>query len=102
MARINPLAKAYASKGVVVLGMNTDEKQEDATFVIDKMHLAYDSLKTPNELPAKYAVRGFPTLVVIDQQGIVRHLHVGYSPTLRKDLGEILDNLLKKDFQKTE
>jgi thioredoxin-related protein len=28
----------------------------------------------------KYGVRGIPTLVLIDKQGVIRSLQVGYSP----------------------
>jgi thioredoxin-related protein len=47
-------------------------------------------------LPEKYGVQGFPTFLVIDQQGIVRARHVGYSPTLREEMGRAIENLLQE------
>jgi thioredoxin-related protein len=67
---------------------------DDARFVIEKMSLNYPTLKAEG-LPAKYSVQGFPTLVVIDQQGVVRKRHVGYSPTLKAELSKTIDELLK-------
>ena len=46
-------------------------------------------------LPEKYSVRGFPTLVILDQEGVIRDVHVGYSPTLKKDVVESVEKLLK-------
>lgn len=38
---------------------------------------------------------GFPTLVVIDQEGVVRDVHVGYSPTLKEEVVQSVERLLK-------
>jgi protein-disulfide isomerase-like protein with CxxC motif len=45
-------------------------------------------------MPAKFGVQGFPTLIVIDQRGRVHDIHVGYTPTLREDLGKQIRDLL--------
>ena len=93
MPQVNQVAADFAGKPVAVLGMNTDAKDEDAQFVVDKMHLTYPTLRG-RDVPAKYGVHGFPTLVIIDKAGIVRELHVGYSPTLRQDIGKSINGLL--------
>ena len=36
----------------------------------------------------------YPTLVIIDQKGVVRHVHGGFSPTLAEDLSNFIDRLL--------
>lgn len=95
MPQIKELVEQYRGKPVAVLGMNTDQKDEDARFVIEKLELNYATLKAKG-LPEKFGVQGFPTLVVIDQKGIVRKRHVGYSPKLRQDLVEVIDGLLKE------
>jgi hypothetical protein len=80
---------------VAIFGMNTDRNEEDARFVSEKMGLKYPTLKAIG-LPEKFGVRGFPTLIVIDQQGKVHDLHVGYTPTLRQDIGRQIKALLEK------
>ena len=86
MPQVKELAEEFRDQPVAVLGMNTDRKEDDAKFVIDKMGLTYLTLKAEG-LPEKYGVRGFPTLVIIDKQGKVQDLHVGYSPDLQKEVG---------------
>ncbi|HEX5219771.1 MAG TPA: TlpA disulfide reductase family protein [Verrucomicrobiae bacterium] len=93
MPQIKEVVTHYEGKPVVVLGMNTDRIEKDARFVMDKLKLNYATLKAEG-LPEKYGVQGFPTMIVIDQQGTVRGRHVGYSATLREDLIKQIDGLL--------
>jgi thiol-disulfide isomerase/thioredoxin len=95
MPQVKELEEEFRDQPVAVLGMNTDRNEADAKFVIDKMGLTYLTLKAEG-LPEKYGVRGFPTLVIIDKQGKVQDLYVGYSPDLHKEVGEIVRNLLAK------
>lgn len=95
MPQIMQLTSDYAAKPVVVLGMNTDRKEPDARFVVDTLGLNYLTIKAQG-IPEKYGVQGFPTLVIIDQAGIVRDVHVGYSPTLRENVAKKVDALLKE------
>jgi hypothetical protein len=64
--------------------------------VAEAMKLKYPSIRIDRELPQKYGVSGFPTMLVIDQAGVVRDMHVGYSPTLRETLNASIDRLLKE------
>ena len=95
MPQVLQLAKDYAGKPVVVLGMNTDQKESDARFVIDALGLKYPTIKA-EQIPQKYGVQAFPTLIIVDQEGIVRDIHRGYSPTLREDVAKKIDELLKE------
>jgi peroxiredoxin len=95
MPQMNQLAADFAGQPVTIFGMNTDQKEEDARFVIEKMPIKYATLKGEG-LPQKFGVQGFPTLIIIDQQGKVHDIHVGYSPTLREDVGKVIRELLAK------
>jgi thiol-disulfide isomerase/thioredoxin len=93
MPQIKELAGDFHNKPVVILGMNTDGQIKDARFVADKLNLNYLTLRAEG-IPPLYHVQGFPTLILIDQKGIVRGRHVGYSPTLREDLTRKINALL--------
>jgi peroxiredoxin len=93
MPQMNQLAEDFAGKPVAIFGMNTDRNEADAKFVIEKMALKYPTLKAEGQ-PEKFGVQGFPTLIVIDPQGRVHDVHVGYSPTLREDIGKEIRELL--------
>ena len=95
MPQLNALASQFKGRPVAVLGMNTDKNEADAKFVIDAMSLKYATL-CADGIPEKYGVRGFPTLIVIDTEGTVRDVHVGYSPTLKTDVAKTIEGLLTK------
>lgn len=93
MPQLNALAEAFQDRPVAILGMNTDRKEEDAKLVCEVMALKYPTLRAEG-VPEKYGVQGFPTLIVIDPEGKVRDIHVGYSPTLRADVAKVIEGLL--------
>jgi peroxiredoxin len=93
MPQLNALAEHFQGRPVAVLGMNTDRVEADAKFVSDAMGLKYATLRAEG-IPEKYGVQGFPTLIVIDPDGIVRDMHVGYSPTLKAELTEMIERCL--------
>jgi|SRR5580704_5404602 thiol-disulfide isomerase/thioredoxin len=93
--QMKQLEEDFRDQPVTFLGMNTDRNEADAKFVIDKMGLTYTTLKAKG-LPEKYGVRGFPTLVIIDKEGKIQDLYVGYSHELRQEVGDIVRGLLAK------
>jgi thiol-disulfide isomerase/thioredoxin len=95
MPQVKQLAADYKDKGVVVLGMNTDRKLDDARFVVKTLGLDYPQIKAEG-IPDKFGVHGFPSLIVIDQSGVVRAFHSGYSKDLRETIGKKIDALLAK------
>ena len=95
MPQVKEVAAHFKDQPVTIFGMNTDKKDEDAQFVIDKMALNYDNLKATG-IPEKYKVRGFPTLIILDQEGVIRDLQNGYSPDLKEKIIESIERLLLK------
>ena len=95
MPQVKQLADDFRGRPVAVLGMNTDRDDKDARFVVDAMALNYPVLKAEG-VPPKYKVRGFPTLVIIDPEGKVADVHVGYSPTLHDEVAKVVEGLLGK------
>jgi thiol-disulfide isomerase/thioredoxin len=95
MPAVKQLAADYKDKGVVVLGMNTDRKEEDAKFVVKTLELAYPQVRAEG-MSKVLGVESFPTLIVVDQEGVIRHLHAGYSPDLHDRVARHIDELLQQ------
>ena len=93
MPQVVQLSEAFRNQPVAVLGMCTDEKDADARAVIDAMGLRYPTIKA-TAIPEKYGIQAFPTLIVVDQRGLIREIHVGYSPRLYEELSELIRKLL--------
>jgi peroxiredoxin len=97
MPQMKQLTDDFSGQEVAILGMNSDRDENDARFVIDLLKLNYATLKNgenQDQISTKYKIHGWPTLVVIDRNGVVRHMHFGYTPTLRKDLAKTIRELL--------
>ena len=88
MPQMKQLADDFKEEPVAISGMNSDRNEADARFVINALKLGYPTLKNQGSkhaegIAADYSISGFPTLVLINQQGVIRNIHVGYTPTLR-------------------
>jgi len=94
MPEVKKLSTDFAGKPVAVLGMNTDANPADSKFVVDAFGLEYPVLHVEQDLVQQYHVRGFPTVFIIDPQGIIREMDVGYSPTLHDELATKIAALL--------
>ena len=93
MPQIKALADQFRGQPVAFLGMNDDQRDSDARFVVNKMQLNFLTLHGTS-VTEKYRVDSFPTFIVIDQKGIVRVRHFGYSPTFHQEMAESISNLL--------
>ncbi|NNF43017.1 MAG: TlpA family protein disulfide reductase [Phycisphaerales bacterium] len=94
MPQIESLSARFAGRPVTVLGVNVDRVRDDARLVVDRLGLTYPSVQADGKLAAAYGVRSYPTLAVVDAEGVVRGVHVGYASTLEEDLAAFIETLL--------
>jgi thiol-disulfide isomerase/thioredoxin len=95
MPQLNELAEHYKGKPVALLGMNIDEDEADARFVIRKMDLKYATLKA-GSTRKDYGVAAFPTILILNDKGAVCDFHIGYAPDLKEILINKIDKLLNE------
>ncbi len=93
MAHLVRIAERFGGPDVAIFGMNTDPDVQDAKLVEQVMQLSYPNLQATSIL-AKYSVRSYPFLLIIDQSGIIRHAQIGASRTLEQDLARHINDLL--------
>lgn len=94
MPQIKQINHYFRNQPVVILGMNTDPEVDEAKKVADVMQLDYPTLRAGG-IMQKYGVQGFPTLVIIDKNGNIADLHTGYSATLKNEVIDSIQTLLK-------
>ena len=97
MPEIKEIAMYFQDKPVLVLGMNTDSNSKDARSVIYKMNLNYPNLKATG-IPEKYGIDSFPTFVIIDQKGVIRKFHLGYSANLKDSIISEVEKILREFY----
>lgn len=108
MPHLNKLAGRYAEKPVVFLGMNVDVDARDAQALVTQQGLTFPTLITkgltrsegPTTRPAAgpamlaaYHIKGYPSLVVVGADGIVRQV-VNFGDHFEEDLTKAIDSLL--------
>jgi thiol-disulfide isomerase/thioredoxin len=89
--------EAYKDKGVVILGVNTWEKNADAARdYMAKKKFTYGCLMNGDDLAKAYGVVGIPTLVIIGKDGKVAMADMGLSDDTGASLRKVIDAALAK------
>lgn len=70
------LSREFANDPVVVLGMSTDRKPEDARFVIEHFRIPFPVMAAGGH-DESMGITLFPTVLVLDGTGAVRSVHHG-------------------------
>jgi hypothetical protein len=74
------LVKRLEGKPFVLLGVNSDPKTR-LKDVLKKENITWrswwDGGSTGGPIASQWAVRGWPTLYILDHKGVIRHTHVG-------------------------
>ncbi|MBE9479472.1 MAG: TlpA family protein disulfide reductase [Chloroflexi bacterium] len=64
--------------GFTVLGLNYDEPVEDVSAFRDELGLSFPLLLDPGgSVQRLYRIRGYPSSIFVDPQGVVRVVHIG-------------------------
>ncbi len=98
MPVLNELGKKYGQQGLVVLAISVDGSRRDYKQFIKKTgysHLkwGYDSSR---EIAGSYRVTGVPTTYVLDHEGVIHSVHVGYGSGLKELLRQEIETLLAR------
>ena len=93
------LVEKHSDKPFVILGVNSDKELDKVRPKFVEEKITWRSFwcgpeGTRGPIPARWNVRGWPTLFLIDHDGVIRHKWVG-SPG-DKVLDESIDELVAK------
>lgn len=84
---MNEMNARYASKGLRVVGVNLDQKPEDAKAFLGDNPATFDiAFDAKASTPRQYGVRGMPTSMLIGADGKVLLVHTGFRLEQRKEL----------------
>jgi peroxiredoxin len=79
MPPLNALHERYQRLGFVVLGVSIDDDPRVATRMAQQLGVSYPILfDTDKDISRLYEVRAMPSTYLIDRDGRVRHVHLGY------------------------
>lgn len=87
------LTAKWKAEPFVLLGINSDKgSRDDLAQKFSESKIEYPNILVGNtdaEIPTEWGVRGWPTLVVLDQQGVIRYRGHG-GPSAEKKCEELL------------
>lgn len=90
---LSALSDEFSGQGVHFLGVNREpENLSAATDAWRKLDPRFPSLWDDRRLGEQLGVSSLPTTMVLDRKGVLRYLHLGYTPShqLRSELRSVL------------
>jgi peroxiredoxin len=79
LPQLEKLAKQWAGKDVVVVGINIDKQRDNAERLTKLLGITFPTLLDPSgSVAGTYDLPKMPTSFVIDRKGIVRFVHEGF------------------------
>ena len=95
MPHVQALYEIYKEKDVIILGINSWERDKDKVKPFLEEHkITYRILlDSNNEVIGNYGVSGIPTFFILDKKGIIRHLYLGM-PSNRQIIQQSVEELL--------
>jgi thiol-disulfide isomerase/thioredoxin len=84
---MNEMQSRYGAKGFRVVGVNVDQKTDDAKAFLKDTPASFDvAFDQSGKTPKTYAIKGMPTSVLIGADGKVISVHSGFKPEQRAEL----------------
>jgi len=84
---MNDMQSRYGAKGLRVVGINVDQKTDDAKAFLKDTPASFDvAFDQGGKTPKAYAIKGMPTSVLIGRDGKVLSVHSGFKDEQRPEL----------------
>ena len=78
MPGINDFYETHQEEGLVVLAVNAEESESEVRPFIEASGFTFPVLLDPaGSIVNQYQIHNFPTTIIIDRNGVVRHIQVG-------------------------
>ena len=93
------MASDYADKKVQILAINVDEDRTEAKKLLDKLNLPKSSMDilwdTKSKVVSVYDIQSMPSSFIVDSEGIIRFIHVGFRSRDPAEWRQEIDGLRK-------
>ena len=97
MPLLDELYSQYQRVGFNLLGVNIDDDSGKAMNMIAELGVSFPVLfDTHKEVSKLYAVDAMPVTILVDRDGMVRHVHHGYKPGYEQDYLNEIRSLLRE------
>jgi cytochrome c biogenesis protein CcmG/thiol:disulfide interchange protein DsbE len=92
---MNEMQQKYGGRGLTIVAINVDKKRADAERFLQQTPAAFTIVfDEPGATPGAYAVKGMPSSYLIDAQGKVAAVEIGFFDDHKASLEERIRALL--------
>lgn len=92
---LNSLHQDFQNQGLKVIGVNLDEDKSDSIQFLKRYPAQFQLATDPSSQCAEdFKLKAMPTSYLIDRQGIVRHVHLGFRQSDQEQLQDLIQQLL--------
>src|SRR5512132_1796853 len=92
---MNEMQAKYGGRGLAIVAINVDKKRADAERFLQQTPAAFTIVfDEPGATPGAYAVKGMPSSYLIDAQGKVAAVEIGFFDDHKASLEERIRELL--------
>ncbi len=92
------LADKYGSEGVEVVGVHVEDRRppvENLKEYLEARNVSYTNLISTNKVDNAYQIYAMPTTYILDREGRIQKMHMGFNPavnprTIEVELLELL------------
>ena len=97
MPLLDRLHNRYEDTGFAVLGVNVEGEEAPARQLVEKTRVTFPILIDEGQKVSEmYNLQAMPSTVVIDRDGIVRYIHLGYKPGDEAKYVEVVKKLIRE------
>ncbi|MBF0223828.1 MAG: TlpA family protein disulfide reductase [Desulfobacterales bacterium] len=96
LVELNQLIAQYKTSKVLFAGVCSDpENMDDVKRIVQQLNISYPIILDNNaKIYKKYRLRGFPTIIIIDQNRAVSLIEYGYNQTILHHIKRKIEHLL--------
>ena len=83
---LNALQRKYMDRDFLILSISTDEDISTVRSYVEENEVLFPVLFDDKNVNSSYGVYNIPTVVIIDENGIVLKNHMGFAPGIFEEL----------------
>lgn len=93
---LDALYQEFQGQALEIIGISVDLKRENIDEFLSKHPVSFPVVHDKGKkISSKFKPRAMPTAFIVDQAGIVRHVHLGYKKSYLQKYREEITALLK-------
>lgn len=100
---LNSLHHDLKESGLQIIGINLDQASDDAMAFLNKYPADFTVVADANEKCVKdFEVKAMPSSYLVDRNGIIRHIHLGFRPGEAAEIRALTEQLLAEQPSKAK